>query len=135
MRPASAFVFMLFLVLSAGYVHAQETYDSKHVGSYDFYKTRPVTGEPSGNPGMQTVKVGGMDLMVPAGMRVYKMDGTVVTEGLDSYTARRFDELEARLDKMAEALDKLAKETAESINELRKEVDDLKSESQKGSNR
>ncbi len=135
MRPVSVLAPALLLILSAGCVYAQETYDSKHVGSYDFYKTRPVTGEPSGNPGMQTVKVGGMDLMVPAGMRVYKMDGTVVTEGLDSYTARRFDELEARLDKMAEALDKLAKETAESINELRKEVDDLKSESQKGSNR
>ena len=135
MRLISAFAPALLLILSVGCVHAQETYDSKHVGSYDFYKTKPVVGAPSGNPGMQNIKVGGMDLMVPEGMRVYKMDGTVITEGLDSYMARRFNELEARLDKLAEALNGLAKETAESINELRKEVDELKGMSQKGSNK
>ncbi|MFA5339450.1 MAG: hypothetical protein WC317_04795 [Candidatus Omnitrophota bacterium] len=133
MRSIYAFAAVLFLVLPAGYVHAQESYDSKHVGTYDFYKTRPITGAPSGNPGMQTITIGGMDLMVPQGMRVYKMDGTVVTEGLDSYTARRFDELEARLDKLAEALNELAKETAKSINELKKELDELKAMSQKES--
>ena len=137
MRHASAFALASFLVLSAGYSHAQsqEVYDSKHVGSYEFYQTHPVTGAPSGNPGMQNINVGGMDLLVPQGMKVYKMDGTVVTEGLDAYTARRFDELEARLNKLAEALDKLAKETADSINDLKKEIDELKSMSQKGSNK
>ena len=131
MRPAYAFVLASFLVLSAGYVHSQETYDSKHVGSYDFYKVHPVTGTASGNEGMQAIKVGGMDLMVPEGMKVYKMDGSVVTEGWDSYMARRFSELEARLDKMAEALEELKKKTDESLTELKKEVDELKSMSQK----
>ncbi len=135
MKLIYAFAAVLFLVLPAGHIYAQETYDSQHVGSYDFYQSHPITGAPSGNPGMQNIKVGGMDLMVPQGMRVYKMDGTVITEGLDSYAARRFDELEARIAKLAEALDKLAKETAESISELKKEVNELKAMSQKGSNK
>ena len=124
MRFISALVLVLFLVLPAQIVHAQESYDSQHVGTYDFYKSKPVTGAPSGNTGMQTITIGGMDLMVPQGMRVYKMDGTVITEGLDSYAARRFNELEARLDKMAEIL-----------NELKKELDELKAMSQKEGNK
>lgn len=133
MRSIYAFAAAIFLVLPAGYAHAQETYDSKHVGTYDFYQSHPVTGAPSGNPGMQTITIGGMDLMVPQGMRVYKMDGTVITEGLDSYTARRFNELEARLDKLAEALIELKKEIDRSLGELKKELDELKAMSQKES--
>jgi hypothetical protein len=135
MRQVFVFISVLFLVLSASRVCAQESYDSKGVGSYDFYKSHPITGAASGNQGMQAIKVGGMDLMVPEGMRVYKMGGSVITEGLDSYMARRFSELEARLDKMDEALDELKKKTDESLNELKKEVDELKSISQKAGNK
>jgi len=109
MRPF-AILLSVFSVLSAGRVYAQEIYDYKGVGTYDFYTSTPVTGEPSGNPGMRVIKIGAMELLVPEGMRVFKSGSQMVTEGLDSYMARKFDEMNKRLDKIEEAIGALSKE-------------------------
>ena len=97
------------LLFSSGSIFAGET---GAVGVINSETESDAEGEiPTG---MEIKKVGGINLMVPKGAKLYKRGGITVMEGASAYSARRLDTMEGRLD-----------EIEKSINELKEKVDAL----------
>jgi len=63
-------------------------------------------------PGMELKKVGGINLMVPEGAKLYKRGAVTVMEGASAYSARRLNDIESRLDKVEENIKELDKKVS-----------------------
>jgi len=73
-------------------------------------------------PGMELRKIGGINMVVPNGLKVYK-DGPVFRMEEDGgYSARRFKETDERFNKLEEAQKKLE----EDIAQLRKAIESIR---------
>ncbi len=75
-------------------------------------------------PGMEIIKVGGANVVVPAGTKVYKHKGLITIESINQYTARRLLETEERLGKLEATQEKLKEKIEKLRQELKKIVDD-----------
>lgn len=93
-----------------------------------------VTSEPVNKPlpGMEVRKIGGINMMVPEGSRVYKQGATLILEDDGGYAARRLKDMNDRFFKMEEKqkyLEERYKKLEEEIKELRKAVEESRKNS------
>ena len=73
------------------------------------------------SPGMESVKVGDVNLVVPKGAKVHKEGSLLVVEDMGTYSARKFVEIEGKLKHMEEEQGELKAQ----IEGLAKTVRDL----------
>ncbi len=79
-------------------------------------------------PGMEKIKVGNTEYVVPAGTKVIKDDGRTSLETSIAYTARRFFELDQRLDEVEQRLDEIEDaidNLSEANSQMRDEMEHL----------
>ena len=58
-------------------------------------------------PGMELRRVNDVNLVLPKGVRVTERDGLIIIEPLETYVARRMQELEALVQELRQRLEKL----------------------------
>ncbi|MCF7871364.1 MAG: hypothetical protein K9L77_02585 [Candidatus Omnitrophica bacterium] len=69
-------------------------------------------------PGMEVIKIGNVNYIVPEGTKVRKQkDGIIKLEGRLEYVARRFSEIEKKISEL-EKTDEILKEKFENIERL-----------------
>jgi septal ring factor EnvC (AmiA/AmiB activator) len=77
-------------------------------------------------PGMEIVKMGDAEVVVPKGATVTKQDGMIVVEDIAQYVGRRFELVEGRLSKLDTRQEGLRKEVKQLREDLQKVIDRLK---------
>ena len=77
----------------------------------------PSEKKPLLKPGMETVEIGDAKILVPQGAKVYKEGDVIQVEDLSEYSARKFQELEARCNKLQAQYEEINKKT-EQLTEM-----------------
>ena len=120
-------LFLLFVVYLVALIpHAGAAMDDngpngdKPRGSYD-EGTAPSEEVP---PGMEMRDIGNIHMIAPQGLRIQKKGSQMIMEGIDEFTVRNLQEMNARLEKI-EADQKNLKKTVE---DLKLEISDERKE-------
>lgn len=111
MKKYIIFVLIFSLIICAVYLQAQDTEVRKGL---------------SLKPGMEIVKVGDAEVVVPKGSTVTKQDGMVVIEDISQYVGRRFESVDGRLGDLDTEQEALRDEIRQIREDLRKVMGNLK---------
>ncbi len=89
-----------------------------------------IAGEEEGKvkipEGMELIKSGTVNILVPKGAKVTKARGMVIVEDIGAYTGRRFMEMQERLEEIEAKEEELGKE----VEQLKKALDEIKGDKQ-----
>ncbi len=91
------FVSAFFLFCAAAYAQDYENSDSDK--KKDVHMVNPDNAAEL-QPGMELMKIGGINMVVPKGTQFYKEGAQVKMEEAGEYSARRFKEMDDRLQKI-----------------------------------
>jgi len=72
-------------------------------------------------PGMELLKSGDINIVVPKGARLHKVNDLTLIESAEEYAARKFEIAEARLDRLEDELAGMRKELKELHREIREQ--------------
>jgi hypothetical protein len=64
-------------------------------------------------PGMEVMKVGKADLIVPKGTRMRREAGVIMLESINEYVARKISEIEKKLDRIQAEQERMKKQIEE----------------------
>jgi hypothetical protein len=103
----------IVMLLLTAMASAQMTGYPKFNNSSDRSENSPTL-----RPGMQTVKVGDVNLLVPEGSIIYEQGGILTLEGPSEYAARRFKVIELHL----REIDKTIGELIEKVQNLQNQM-------------
>jgi hypothetical protein len=75
------------------------------VNTCSFAEDKPQNQSVGPKPGMEFKKVGSVNRLVPEGTQVTDVNGLIIFESIDEFTARRFLETNSRLENIENRLD------------------------------
>lgn len=117
MRRAGLFILIFVLTVPAAFVGAQDS---------------AIKERKEISPGVEVVRIGSANIIVPKGATVTEKDGTVTIEDIGQYTGRRFEAVEEHLSQLDKKSEDLQKETeqlkAERLLQLETEQEMLRGE-------
>lgn len=87
----------------------------------------PDSGDVIIPPGMEVIKEGDVNVVVPKGGRLRRQDSVMLIETADEYAARKFEDTDDRFKKIAKELETQKKE----LETQKMELEDIKSTAKK----
>lgn len=125
MMKIAAVFFMLFLFFSFGeYSLAQDDSESPNVEAPGMPYQRESQTSPEIPPGMELIKMGGIRMIVPQGIKIEKKGSLMTMESSEEFAARSFKEIRDRLDRIErsqEELRQMMEEPRSIVPEARKD--------------
>ncbi len=115
----------LFILLASFACFRPASLAQDYTDSENKADTEDVTPETVNKlrPGMELRKIGGINMIVPEGAKVYKQGAMLIMEEDGDYSARRFKDMNDRFFKLEEKeklLEERYKKLEEEVKELRK---------------
>lgn len=112
----ASFAWLQSASFAQDYKDSENTADTEDVTPETINKLRP---------GMELRKIGGINMIVPEGAKIYKQGAMLIMEDDGDYSARRFKDMNNRffrLEERTKVLEEKNKKLEDEVKELRKEI-------------